>query len=183
MTACPAHPRSALRQIARATGLCAGGAVAIGALAAAVVNIGALGADVRADLGLQLRGWARTPAAAAAIAATNTKLVLGVLVCAALAPRTHRLVRAAVEVVLAIVLAENAAAIGAALGAYGARLVPVVALHLPLELTAVSIAGGVYLTARRQPLGAKTLLVAGGVCCALLGAGGLVETYTPLAGG
>jgi hypothetical protein len=174
--------RSRLKQITRGAALCAIATVGIGALAAAVVRIGALSAGLRADLGLQLRGWPRTPLAAGVIAAHNAKLVLGVVVCAAFAPGAHRAARAAVEVVFAATLAGNAALIGAALGAYGARLALLLALHLPLELAATSIAGGVYLTARRAPLSTTALTLAGGVCCLLLAAGGVLETYTPLAG-
>jgi hypothetical protein len=169
-------------QIARRGAACAGAGAMIAALAAGIVVVGGLGEDVRRILALPLRGWPRTPGAVLEIVAHNGRLALAVLVCAYLAPRMARRMSQALDVVLAAMLGYNTALVGAALGAYGTRLTALLALHVPLELAGMSLAGGTYISSRRSALTPRTLLVAGTYCGVLLLAAGLLETYTPLGG-
>lgn len=173
---------SARSTLVRASVLCALSAVSIGALSAVVVLIGGLGGELRGALELPLGGWPRTPAAALSIAVHNIQLTLAPIGCAALVGQLSPRLRAFMDTVWAALLTQNAALIGAALAAYGTPLALVLALHLPFELAAVSIAGGVYLSARRQRIAPRTLIFAGAVCGLLLALGALLETYTPLGG-
>ena len=57
-------------------------------------------------------------------------------------------------------LTFNAAAVGIAIGAYGTRAVTATAAHLPVEFGALSLAGGAYMQACKQPLSARELAAA-----------------------
>jgi hypothetical protein len=145
-------------------------------VAAAIVLVG-LADDARAVLGLRFGDLARSPGAALAIALQNVKLAAGTLVCAAAAPRVSPGVRVLVGLWLAALLVLNAGVVGVAMGAYGTRLVGATALHLSVEFAALSLAGGAYLAAVREPLGARQLAAVGLACLVLLVVAAVLETY------
>ena len=166
-----------MRAIATAAACCATSAVAVAAATAMAVAATGLADDARAQLQFDFTGTQRTPVAVVDIALHNVRLAAGVLLCAELVPRLARRSRHAVSALLATVLMLNAAAIGTALAAYGARLLAATRLHLPLELAALALAGGTYLHALRQPLQPLALTLVGASCLALLLAAAAVETY------
>ena len=89
--------------------------------------------------------------------------------------------RLPLDATLGLLLALNMAALGAALGGYGPRLLEALALHGPLELAAFALAGGAYLAARARPAHHRPpWRAAAAVAVALLAGRRLVETYVRL---
>lgn len=163
-----------------------GGQLALAALvliAATALLISAVGVApaARELLAFRFDGPARKPTAAMEIAATNLQLVAASLL-AARAVRTRPQLRLVFDVALASVLAINTAALGAALAAYGFRLLDAVALHGPLELAAFALAGGAYLSARAGELSTRRLAVTAVVAVALIAAAAVVEAYVQVGG-
>ena len=70
----------------------------------------------------------------------------------------------------------NVVPVGAALGAYGAAVIPYLT-HLPLEWAALSIPLGACLAARHQQPSVRQLALAAGAFCVLVLTAGLAETY------
>lgn len=147
------------------------------ALAAGVVALApGLAGEVRAALPLPEPAGA--PAVdGVAVAVTNGRLALCLLVAAAVAgriPDSHMVF----DLVVGLLVAVNAGAVGVALGAHGLALLPWLA-HLPLEAAGFAVALAAYLAGRRAPLAWSSLgrlAVASGV---LLAAGALVEAVVP----
>ena len=166
-----------MRAIATAAACCATSAAAVAAAAGIAVAAAGLADDARAQLQFDFTGIQRTPAAVVEIALHNLRLAAGVLLCAALVLSLGRHARHAVSALLATVLALNAAAVGIALAAYGGRLLAATRLHLPLELAGLTLAGGAYVQALRQPLRPLELTLVGASCLALLLAAAAVESY------
>ena len=180
MTRPPRPPRSSPSRpadIARSTVVCGALALAVAVLAATATVLAGLADDARAVLGFRFGELARSPSAALAIALQNVKLAAGTLACAAAAPRVSPGVRVLVGLWLAALLVLNAGVIGVAFGSYGTRLVGVTALHLSVEFAALSLAGGAYLAAVREPLGARQLSAVGLACLVLLVVAAVLETY------
>jgi hypothetical protein len=177
----PARPSpSRAGHIARSTLVCAALALAVAVLAAAAIVLAGLADDARAVLGFRFGELARSPSAALAIALQNVKLAAGTLACAAAAPRLPPGVRVLVGLWLAALLVLNAGVVGVAFGSYGTRLVGATALHLSVEFAALSLAGGAYLAAVREPLGAPQLAAVGMACLLLLAVAAVLETYARL---
>jgi hypothetical protein len=171
-----------LRDIAARAAACAAAAALVAAVSAAVIAVSGLADDVRRTLRFGFGGLERTPAEVLRIAAHNARFAAGTLVCAALAPRLPRRTRAIVALMLATVLAFNAAAVGIALGAYGGRGAAAIALHLPVEFAALSVAGGAYLSTSRRALSPAELLYVAVLCLLLLVVAATLEAYLPLGG-
>jgi hypothetical protein len=161
---------------------CASAATLLVTCGAGAVALSGLADDVRRALRFDFAGVEQTPAAALQIALQNARLVAAVLLCAAVVAQRPQPARPVADVALTIVLAFNAGLIGAALGAYGARLAIATALHLPLELGALCFAGGAYMHARRQPLGRGELAAVAATCSLLLVIAATLETYVRLGG-
>jgi hypothetical protein len=176
-TATPA----AVADIAAGAAVCATAAVLLIAAAAAVVALTGLGDDARRALRFGFGGVQPTPGEALRLAIHNAKFAAGTLLCAIGAPRLPTRGRLTVDFILTFVLAINAGLVGVALGAYGQRLAAAIALHLPLELAALSLAGGAYMSTSKQPLGARALACVAALCALLLGCAATLETY-PLGG-
>lgn len=180
--------RERIRDIAAGAAACAVAATIVGGASAAAIALTGAADDARRLLRFGFAGLERTPAEVLRIAAHNARLVGGVLLCALLAPRLPPRARALVTLLLAAVLAVNAVAVGVALGAYGGRLIRLVALHVPVELAALAVAGGAYLStgayvsASRQPLRGFELVCVAALCAALLVIAAALETYAPLGG-
>jgi hypothetical protein len=162
----------------RASASVASALLATVAVVAGVVLLGGFESDARAFLRFDFRGTEET---GFEIAAQNARLVAAVLLGAAVLPR-FREGRLVFDVAAVWILVGNAALIGFAIGAYGARTVRALALHGPLELAAISLAGGVYVEARNGELGASVLFVVAMVCAGLLLAAGAIETSVQIGG-
>jgi hypothetical protein len=172
--------RSTRAAITRNSLRCATAATAVAAATAGGVRLAGLADGARRLLDFRFEGVPHTPGEAAALALHNARLAAGVLVCAAVAPHLPRRARRAVDVALAALLAGNAAAIGCAIGGYGRRVIAAAALHLPLELAALSLAGGAYMQACKRPLSWPTLGAAAAASGALLLGAAALETYSPI---
>jgi hypothetical protein len=127
-------------------------------------------------------GVKRSPGAAARIALDNGRVASGTLLCAALAPRLTVLAQRLVFLVLTTVLAASAAGVGIAVGAYGTRVISAVAVHLPVEFSALSLAGGAYMQACKQALSARELAAVATAAGLLLVVAAALETYVSIAG-
>jgi hypothetical protein len=155
----------------------AGSVVAATALA---VVVSGHSDDARQALGFGFGGVDHSIAQASSIAIHNAKLAGATLACGALAPRLPVAGRVAIDLLLALLLVVNAAAVGVAFGAYGWRAISATAPHLPVEFAGLSLAGGAYLHARKRPLSARAIAVTSGWCALLLSAAAALETYVSL---
>lgn len=149
---------------------------------ALMVSAFGVSAYVRYRLGFTFDPPARRPSEAVEIAATNLRLVAALLL-AAFVVRGLPELRRPLDATLVAVLALNTAALGLALGAYGSRLVNAVALHAPLELAALALSVGGYLTARAGDLTVAPFAAVTVVAVTLVAAGAVVETYVQIGGG
>lgn len=160
---------------------CAAVATALALVASvAVVASGSRG-RVRNGLDLRFAEPVRDASQAIDIAVQNGRLAAAGLLAAAVVSRIPA-TRPVLDLVLGAVLALNASLFGLALGAYGLRLLAAVALHLPFELCAFSLAGGSYLQARRAARPGASLPALAGVCVLLLAVAALAESYLTLTG-
>ncbi len=163
-------------RIARSTLLI--GLLAVGAVCLVAVVVGAtMPGTVRGWLHYPFAGLPARPSAAVEILVHNLRAVGGVfgllLITQAACrrpggpSRTQRVLLAVGEIVVAVAVAENIVTIGAAVGAYGHRMIAAMLPHGPVEVTAYALALASYWHARRQPLPARETLTLA-VCCGLL---------------
>jgi hypothetical protein len=162
--------------------ICAAAAALVLATTALAVVATGLADDARRELRFAFGGVDKTPAEAARIALHNATIAAGTVLGAAARPRIPAATRPVLDAVLAALLAVNAAAVGVAFGAYGTRIATAIALHLPLELAAFSLAGGAYMQACEQPLSTRTLGAVAALSAVLLIAAATLETCAPLGG-
>jgi hypothetical protein len=162
---------------------------------AAVVRIG-WAADMRALLGFGFAGVPARSSTATSIFANNARLLAAVfaailiaqspwLAGAGTASRAERgpvngVLFATVDTILALGVAVNTALVGAALGAYGARMGVAMLPHGPLELAAYAIALTLYLHARRGPLTVGRVAATATTCLSLLAVASVLETFVAL---
>jgi hypothetical protein len=158
---------------------------------AAIVRIG-WAADVRRTLSFSFAGIPAEPDTAAAIFATNGRLLAAVFAAVLVAQSLWLAGRdtrrspvacgllAGVDTVLVLAVAANAMLVGAALGAYGTRMVAAVLPHGPLELLAFAAALALRLRALRGPLPARRILGTAAASLALLALAAVLETYAAL---
>lgn len=156
----------------RASLIVAAALFAVIAATMVIVRVAGVDADARAYLRFTFAG---PDASAAQLALHNARIVAGVLLGAVAVPRVGR-VRVVVDVVVGVVLVSNAVAIGVAAGAYGWRVVDALALHAPLELAALSIAGGALMQAHHGRLPVAALMRAGAASAVLLIVAGALES-------
>jgi hypothetical protein len=156
--------------------------VAVTAVAAAIVAAAAA-ESVRDELRFGFGGVPDRLGEAISILTTNLRILSALLAAAVIAELTRsprRLARAGqrvMDVLVAAAVVMNAALVGAAIGAYGGRMVAALLPHGPFELAAYALALGLFLRARTGALPAATLLRAGGWAAALLVVAALLETY------
>jgi hypothetical protein len=159
-------------------------------LIALVVEVG-FAASARRWLGFGFTGLPARPAEAVSIFRHNICALLAVagLLVIAQTPywagetqpgRSHRLVRGAGEVLLGGAVAANVAVVGASFGAYGARMIRAALPHGPLELGAFSLALGLYVKARHQPITVGLILVVLALSMAGLAVAAALEVYVTL---
>jgi uncharacterized membrane protein SpoIIM required for sporulation len=79
--------------------------------------------------------------------------------------------------VLALEVALNVLVVGAALGAYGRRMVTAILPHGLLELAAFAVALALYLRARRVRLAPPRIATTALACVGLLALAAVLETY------
>ena len=162
--------------------MCAIVAGSLVAATAVLVVVTGVADDARSALGFGFGGVDRSLAEAARIAIHNAKFAGGTLLCAAVAPLLPRWALLITDAALATLLAFNAGAVGIAFGAYGQRAIAATAPHLPLEFAGLSLAGGAYVHARRQPLSPQAIAAIAGACGVLLAIASLLETYVSMRG-
>ena len=170
------------RSIATRALRCLTAAASIVAATAVLVIATGLSDDARRALGFRFGGVEHTAGEAAGIALHNARYAAGTLACAAAVPCLPRRARLLSDAVLAALLALNAGTIGVAFGAYRWRVIAATAAHLPLELAALSLAGGAYLHTRRHPPAPRALIATGTICALLLVIAALIETYVSVGG-
>jgi len=169
--------------------------LALGVAVAALAGVVVIAAVVSLVCAPQARGWlhytfAGVPAnagEATAIFANNAWALMGVVgllwitQLAARAPRApsrvQRLVRTGGELVLAGVVAHNVVVVGAAVGAYGERMVRAMLPHGPVEVAAYALALGLYLRGRRRPLAAGQIVGTFAVSTGLLAIAAILEVF------
>jgi hypothetical protein len=176
---CPCAPGTAVLAMR-----VAGVVLAAIALVAVLVRIAAAAA-ARDWLAYPFTGIPATTDQAAAIFAHNVwalLCVIGLLLIAQAAAhwpggrtRIQAWLQTAGEIVLAGVVATNALIVGAALGAYGTRMVRAMLPHGPVELAGFATAIAHYHHARDRALPARQLLLTATVSVLMLGAGALLE--------
>jgi hypothetical protein len=159
------------------TAICAAAAALVLATTALAITATGLADDARRVLRFAFGGVEQTPAEAARIALHNATIATGTMLGAAARTRIPVATRPVLDVVLATLLAINAAAVGVALGAYGTRVATAIVTHLPLELAAFSLAGGAYMQACKQPLRVRELTGVAAATALLLVAAAALETY------
>ena len=168
--------------VAAAAAVCAIAAGLLVGTTAVLVLVSGVGDDARNALGFGFGGVDRSIAEGMRIAIQNAKFAGGTVLCAWIAPLIPKWALLITDAALATLLTFNAGAIGIAFGAYGQRAIAATAPHLPLEFAGLSLAGGAYVHARRQPLTPPAIAAVAGACGVLLAIASLLETYVSLGG-
>ena len=181
MTNAP-RPDPCIAGIAAGAVLFAAAAMTVVVLASAAVSLAGLADDTRKMLRFGFGGVEQSPSEVARLAIHNARFAGGTLLCAGLAPRLTKRARRAVDLLLGGLLTFNAAAVGIAIGAYGTRTITATATHMPVEFAALSLAGGAYMQACKQPLSARELAAAATTTGLLLIAAAALETYVSTGG-
>jgi hypothetical protein len=172
--------------LARLTATVGGTTIAGSMLAAGAVRV-AMAAAIRERLGYTFRGVPARPDVAIGIFAHNLRAIMGVfglLLVAQIASRAtggagrvHRVTIMVGEIILVGVASTNVLVVGAALGAYGPRMVRAVLPHGPIELAAYSLALGLYLEGRRRALPAAHVAKVAALSLGLLALAAALETF------
>jgi len=172
--------------LARLTATVGATTIAGSMLAAGAVRV-AMAAPIRERLGYTFRGVPARPDVAIGIFAHNLRAILGVfglLLVAQIAARAtggagrvHRVTIMVGEIILVGVASTNVLVVGAALGAYGPRMVRAVLPQGPIELAAYSLALGLYLEGRRRALPAAHVAKVAALSVALLALAAALETF------
>jgi hypothetical protein len=159
----------------------------IGGVAAAVAASWAGGARER--LGFRFAGLEPTVGTAGSILAGNVRLLAALLLAALLAQARPAatagdvvsalsvLGRAACDTLVALTVALNVLVVGAALGAYGARMVAAILPHGPLELAAYAPALSLYLRAHLCRVPRRTVIATGAWGALALTLAAALETF------
>lgn len=160
-------------------------------IAAAIVACG-VGPQARQWFGFTFAGVTPQLATAGRIFANNARLACGVglaaLVWQLVRSRSDRLeastqpsvvrrVPIACDVVLMLVLTVNSVVVGAAIGAYGWRMVMATLPHGPVEVAGYCVALNLYRCAREHPVPGRTWAWASGLTLSLLAVAALLETF------
>ena len=172
--------------LARLTATVGGTAIAGSMLVAGAVRV-AMAAPVRERLGYTFRGVPARPDVAIGIFAHNLRAILGVfglLLVAQIASRAtggagraQRVTIMVGEIILVGVASANVLVVGAALGAYGPRMVRAVLPHGPIEFAAYSLALGLYLQGRRRALPGAHVAKVAAISVGLLALAAALETF------
>ena len=163
------------------------GALALAALLIALITRVVLAVQARRWLAYPFTGVPATPGVAVTIFAHNLRALLtagGALLVAQMSHRARtvpggfdRVLRLAVDLVLGVAVLANLVVVGVSFGAYGARMVPAVLPHGPVELASYSLALALYLQGRRRRLSGSHVLKVAAVSVALLALAAALETF------
>jgi hypothetical protein len=176
---------NATRQISRRAALAAGALTTAAAGLAAVVHLVAVDA-AREALGFTFPGVPDRPTEAIAILANTARHAAIIIVAAALrglpsveARDTPPWMLAAgfLDATVALLCLTNVAVVGGALGAHGSRMARALLPHGPIELAAFALPLGLYLEARRRPIGWRSTAWTAASSLALLAVAAVAETY------
>jgi hypothetical protein len=157
-------------------------ALTVAAAIAVVTLLSAIAAAIAPQLGPATSPHATlhgTPSEAAAILVHNARTLIAPLLLCAGRWHTGRVTRHVGDLLVAALVAGNAALVGAALGRYPTEL-PAYLPHMPLEDAAVAIAAGAWLAhrlARRAGVPAPSLARAAALTLVVAIAAAIVETY------
>lgn len=176
------HATPAGAGIPAGTALCFTAAMAVIVFAAMAVCVTGLADETRRTLRFGFAGVERSPVEVARIALHNARVAGGILLCAAVAPRLGMRAQRLIALLLATILSCSASAVGVAIGAYGTRVISAIAIHLPVEFGAVSLAGGAYVQACKQALTGRELAVVAAATGLLLLVAASLETYASIGG-
>jgi uncharacterized membrane protein SpoIIM required for sporulation len=182
-----ALPAAASAQTVTLAALIASALSALVLLVALVTRV-ALASRARSWLHYTFPGVPHRIGAAVGIFANNSRELLGVLgllLIAQLAARrpegtparAQLVVRTGGELLLAVAIAVNALVVGAAVGAYGDRMVRAMLPHGPVEVSAYAVALALYLNGRHRPLSGRQMAITIAASVALLAAAALLETF------
>jgi hypothetical protein len=164
-------------------------ALTVAVLAVAALVRVAYAEPARAMLAFGFGGVAARPQSVVSIFAANARLLAAVIAAAVIvqsawcgrlaAPRAPLAcaVVAALDTLLALQVALNVLIVGAALGAYGTRMVAAILPHGPFELAAFAFALALYLRARRHRLAPRRIATTAAACLGLLAFAAVLETY------
>jgi Stage II sporulation protein M len=145
--------------------------------------------EARRALAFQFAGVAPRLETALSIFANNARLLTAVFAALAITqspwvavtPASRAalgyVLLAAADTVLALSVALNTLVVGAALGAYGARMVFAMLPHGPVELATYALALALYLRGRRHRVPARHIAAVGAACTAGLALAALLETF------
>ena len=173
----------------RRTALIVAAGLTTAALAIAAAVHVACAAETRRLLDFPFTGVPARPSTALSIFANNARLLSAVFaaVLVAQAPwLTGRgsargpiatMLLAAVDTLLLLEIAFNTALVGAALGAYGNRMVSAVLPHGPIEVAAYALALALYLRARHTPVTLRQVAAVAAICVAALALAAVLETF------
>jgi hypothetical protein len=174
------------RPVTRMAGVVAATLVASAGLVAVITRV-AFASQARHRLGYTFPGVHADPSAAVGIFANNIREllgVLGVLLIAQIAmrrtgglTRAQLVVRTGAEIVLGAAVAINVLAVGAAVGAYGTRMVHALLPHGPVELAGFAVALALYLHGRTRALPRNLLVGAIAASVGLLAVAAVMETF------
>jgi hypothetical protein len=109
------------------------------------------------------------------LAAHNLPIAAWPLLLAPIGAHRHRTARLGADALLAVVLILNAAPVGAALAAYGARLIAFVP-QLPMEWAALALGAAAWLCQRKRALRPRQVLAVLGGIAALVAIAAALET-------
>lgn len=153
------------------------------ATASIALTVGLAGEDVRGAvrvlLGLTLSAQVNPPPTAArplALAAHNIPIAAWPLLLGALGIAGTARARRLADLLLACWLLANLAPVGAALGAYGAHLLPFIP-QLPLEWAGLALGASAWRMERRSPISPRARAGAATLIAGLLLGAGALETY------
>jgi hypothetical protein len=156
--------------------------MAAAALSIAVVVHLAMAAEVRRQLSFAFAGVPATPEAALSIFAANARLLAVVFAAIALtqvkwSEHAATLLLAVTDTVLVLDVALNTIVVGAALGAYGSRMLAAMMPHGPLEVAIFAFALALYVRARHTPLPARHIAMVTAACVSGLALAATLETF------
>jgi hypothetical protein len=168
--------------VERRTVLTLAAGMAAAALAVAAVVHLALAVEVRRRFGFGFAGVPATADSALAILVANARLLAVVFAAIALTQipcneRVASLLLPATDAILVLEVALNTIVVGAALGAYGTRMLAAVLPHGPIELAAFSLALALYVHARRARLPRRHIAAVGTACVSGLALAATLETF------
>jgi hypothetical protein len=170
------HPHS-IAPLLTGAATCAAAATLLTGTTALGVALTGVSDTLRHALAFSFGGVPHTPVEAGRILAQNGRLAAGILFCTAVRPCLPAAACTTTDVLLAALLTLNAVAVGLALGVYGRHLVTTTVLHAVPEFAALSLAGGAYMSTRKQAISGALLAATAALCALLLTGAALLETY------